>query len=204
MYTLLVQIGAVTHVREILHEASPELQIYLQNERGVLTINGIHTLHRFWKIARLLLPTETLRIESVSLEKGAFPGAVGEDRATGVLRLAGSTFQFDVAYVNGPNCANGWPIEYVTEIKGTHGSIRVTGWERCDSSIGGRWENAYAHPDGPLHGTSQYPRIRLGVIEQVRDFFRFFREGGHLHHTLKEALHAQLLLEKCYAAARVT
>jgi len=83
MYGQLDRVGRLTRVSEKLHEAGAHLGHYLRNPQGVLTENGIHTLHRMIRIARQCTPDEKLQITHCELARREFMDAAGEDTATG-------------------------------------------------------------------------------------------------------------------------
>ena len=200
MYEQIKNIGKIKRIKEKLHEASPNLKKYLNTKKGVLTINGIHTIHRFYKIAKILNPAERLSIEKVIISNKHFKSE-GEDSATGVLKLGSIPFEFDISYRNCDKCDNGYPIEYETKIEGEKGVIHVIGWESCELETGGRILTLYRHPDGPLSGQSQYSRVELGLKEQIKEFFSFVQSNEKIHPTVKECIDAQKLLEECYQKA---
>src|SRR3989338_7334183 len=203
MYEALSTLGHIKEVRERIHEANSQLHRFLHEGHGVLTENGIHTLHRFYKIASLIDPTNALEVKEVALSKRYFRGCAGEDYAAGRLMLGNIPFTFELSFRDGTKTDNGWPIDYRTEIIGEKGTILVTGWEKCETNFAdGTHEVHYAHPDGPLQTHSQYSRIRRGLEDQINEFLRFALSGEQQHFTLGEAVQAHRLVEECYAAAR--
>jgi predicted dehydrogenase len=202
MYEQLENIGDLLEVSENLHEANPGLGRHLSKEHGVLAENGIHTLHRFFKIASLTNPKYKLRAEKVELSNDYFKGCPGEDTAKGELALDTTPFKFNVSFRNKLSCDNGKPIDYTVEIQGSEGVIKVTGWEKCESTINGEHKVHYEHPEGPLIDESQhYPRIKIGLEKQIEEFIRFIKSEEKIHFTLEEALKAQGLVEECYRKA---
>lgn len=201
MYKQLDSIGDLLDVSERLHEANPGLSHLLNGERGVLTLNGIHTLHRFYKIASVKNRDKTLKADNTVLDHRYFRKRA-EDDAQGTLYLGSIPFTFSMSYRDGTTCDNGWPIDYVLEVSGTEGKITVTGYEKCETRYNdGRTEVNYRHPKGPLNGRSQYSRIGLGLEREIEEFMRFLGTGQKVHHTLDEALAGQKLVEECYRVA---
>ena len=201
MYGQLGAIGELISVTERLREAGPGLGHYLDDERGVLLLNGIHTLHRFHRIAALKRAGEGLAVDEVVLSHGEFEMR-GEDRASGRLRLGSIPFAFEISFRNAAECDNGWPVDYGIEVVGTRGRIAVTGFESCETHrADGTVEVVYRHPEGPLRGRSQYGRITLGLRAEIEEFLRFLASGESRHHTLDEALAGQALVEACYEKA---
>lgn len=199
MYQQLGNVGDPLHVSETLHEADPQFGQYLARPKGVLTENGVHTLHRFLRIAGELFPGKNLAVERCEMATREFIDCPGEDVATGRLRLdGGPAFDFDVAFRNGSACDNGLPVQYVTIVEGSRGVVRVTGWEKCESTIDGKHFVHYEHPDGPLNGRSQYRRIQLGMRNQLDACLQFLGSTDLLHFTIDEAARAQELIEACY------
>lgn len=202
MYQQLGYVGDLRHVSETLHEADPQLGHYLRKPKGVLTENGIHTMHRFLRIAGQLYPDKNLDLVRCEMATHEFIGFAGEDAATGRLYVEGGpVFDFDVAFRNGSLCDNELPIQYVTVVEGSRGVVRVTGWEKCESTIDGKHFVHYEHPDGPLNKRSQYPRIHLGMRNQFDECLQFLESTELLHFTIDEALRAQELIEACYEFA---
>ena len=201
MYEQLDSIGDLVVVKERLHEANPDLARILGEKRGVLTVNGIHTLHRFYKIASLIDKNKPLRVADVSLTHKYFM-MEGEDGAEGTLFLGNIPFNFSMSYRNDSKCDNGWPVDYVLEVIGTKGKITVTGYEKCETHFNdGTSEVNYQHPEGPIGRQSQYSRIGSGLRTEIQEFMRFFGREQKQHHTLEEALAGQKLIEECYRIA---
>jgi len=165
MYKQLDSIGELVKVDERLHEANPNLGTLLGEDRGALTINGIHTLHRFYKIAKMKNESKQLRVGHVELAHKYFRDCSGEDAADGTLYLGNVPFTFHISFRDGSKCDNGWPIDYVMEVVGSKGIIKVTGYEKCEIMYGdGRKVAIYEHPDGKLGNRSQYTRIFLLIF----------------------------------------
>jgi predicted dehydrogenase len=203
MYQQLDRVGPLIRVSERLHEAGAHLRQYVSKSVGVLTENGVHTLHRFFRIARQKIPDGRLRIAHCDLATREFVDAAGEDLATGQLcAKGGAVFNFDIAFHNTSVCGNGLPIQYEMVVEGDRGVVRVTGWEKCESCIDGNLTVHYEHPDGPLNGRSQYPRIHQGMQNQMDACLRFHDGTEQLHFTIDEALRTQELIEACYESAR--
>ena len=201
MYQRLGAIGELVSVTERLHQAGPGLGHYLDDERGVLLLNGIHTLHRLHRIAAVKKAEECLAVDDVVLSHEAF-GMRGEDLAKGRLRLGAAPFVFEISFRDDAQCDNGWPVDYGIEVAGTRGSIIVTGLESCETHCAdGAVEVVYRHPDGPLRGRSQYGRIIPGLTAEIEAFVRFLASGETRHHTLDGALAGQALVEECYEKA---
>ena len=202
MYEQLRTIGDLVSIHEKLHEANSNLARVLGEERGVLTMNGIHTLHRFYKIASLKDDTKTLEVGNITLDHRYFM-MPGEDYAEGILYLGQIPFTFSMSFRNGRKCDNDLPIEYILEIKGTKGIIIVIGYEKCETHYHtGKTVVNYQHPNGPLRMESQYSRIGLGLRAEIQEFIRFLGTKKKKHHTLEEALAGQKLVEECYAIAK--
>lgn len=199
MYEHLADIGKIKRVKEKLHEANPRLDKYLQNVRGVLTINGIHTLHRFYKMAQMINPDDKLQIEETIILNNSFKNVRGEDYAKGKLKLGNIPFEFEMSYKK-DECENGLSVEYETEIFGEKGKLHVVGWEKCDLILNEIKTELYAHPEGHLIGSSLL-RVGIGLEEQVREFFRFIKSEEKIHHTVQEGIEAQRLVEECYQKA---
>ena len=184
-----------------MDEANPGFKKYLQNKRGVLTINGIHTLHRFYKIAQIINSNDELRVEEIAYSNNSFKSVLGEDYARGILKLGSIPFEFEISYRNN-KCENGFPIEYETKIFGERGELHVIGWEGCELNFDGKRTRLYAHPEGHLNGKSHYLRIEIGLREQIKNFFKFIQSGEKIHPTIKESIEAQKLVEECYRVAK--
>jgi predicted dehydrogenase len=202
MYEQLPTIGNLISVDESLHEANPDLARVLAENQGVLTISGIHTLHRFHKIASLIDNSKALEIESILLDHRSFM-LPGEDIAKGTLYMGSVPFTFDMSFRNNRKCDNGLPTDYILKIKGTKGTINVTGWEKCETYYNdGRAFINYNHPNGSLGTRSHYPRISLGLRTEIQEFVNLLKTGERNHHTLEEALAGQKLIEDCYDKAK--
>lgn len=201
MYRQLPAIGDLVSVTERLHQAHPLLRRTLSEAQGVLAVNGIHTLHRFHKIASQQASDPVFSVDEVTLGHDAF-SEHGEDHAKGTLHLGGTPFTFDVSFHNRTECDNGWPIDYGIDIVGTRGKIVVTGHYKCETLLDGvPAEVNYAHPDGPLERQRTYPRTLIGITAELEAFLEFLGTGEEQHFTLHEALAGQALVEACYAKA---
>ena len=198
MYGQLSSLGELVSVHERLHEANPDLARLLGGRRGVVALNGIHTLHRFHRIALLKDPNKALQVADVALSHDNFMTRA-EDHAAGTLCLGGTPFTFSMSFRNDSECDNGWPVDYGIEIVGTLGKIVVTGHEKCETfGHDGTTEVNYQHPGGPLMGQPRYERIALGLTVEIREFVQFLATGQKQHYTLEEALAGQRLVEDCY------
>ena len=200
MYKNILRIGNLVEVEEQLHEASRYLINYLTSERGVLTSNGFHTIHRFLKIASLFNLQGDFAMEKVKLSKKYFPEARGEDSGEGILRILNIPFRFNLSFRK-DECDNGLPIEYWIKIRGDKGEIKVIGWESCELRTNGNKEKPYEHPEGHLNGQSQYSRIPLGLEKQIDEFLEFIKSESKEHPTLQESLRTQEVLERIYEKA---
>jgi predicted dehydrogenase len=196
MYKQIGKIGEIVKVEERLHEAHPNLIRVLDQARGVLTINGIHTMHRFFKISDMKGLGE-LKPQRVLLDKKYFK-LIGEDYAEGELRAGTVPFHFSMSFRNGNECDNGLPIDYNLRITGTKGFVEVEGYESCHTVVDGKRFTNYQHPDGALLGQSQYPRIRIGLEKELREFLIFLKRRELEHHSMLESMSGQRVIESCY------
>ena len=208
-YDNLQSIGEILSVAENLHEANPGLERFHDETRGVLNINGIHTIHRFYKIASLIAIEEILIPDQIFLSRNHFASYTAEDTAQGLLTLGRNNkvpFSFSMSFRNSHKCDNKKKIDYTTKIDGKNGTILVTGWEKCELLKNGKTTSLFTHDLGPLGNASQYTRIAISLEKEIDEFIRFEHSarnsGNKMHFTLNEAVASHRLLEECYMKAQ--